>query len=457
MTNSSATATSKDRVEDTKKPWLRRVTATTARFATAPQALALTDQALVSGASFLTTVLIGRSSLPSQFGAYAIAAGFLIWLTNAQQALISLPYTIQRSNEPGLAALQAGQALLLAVSLSAVAVFGIVIASITALLSGHYRDVAPIMLALAGTAPFVMCRDFARRLAFADLRNFEALAFDGMVVFVQLGALGWLASTGRLTSISALVALGVACTASLVFWWPLVHERFQFAREGFGSTARSSWSVGKWLFANQILNALQTQMTLWLVALAVGTTATGIYTACLSIALFANPIILGLINMLWAKAARTFQESGAARLLRESIADAALLGIMLGAFCLPLVFWGDDVLTLLYPSDHFAGYGHVVTVLAFSQLLFGISMPAVTALAGIGFVRLNFAAAAIETALLGVAVWLFVFQWGISGAAYGMLIGCALRFTIRWTLVLTILWWRPRLLHSRDLGEQIHR
>jgi O-antigen/teichoic acid export membrane protein len=399
----------------------------------------------VSGASFLTTVLIGRSSLPNQLGAYAIAAGILIWLTNAQQALISLPYTIQRSSEPRQAALQAGQALLLATCLAAIAVFGIGIASFTALLSERHPDVFPIMLALAGIAPFVMYRDFARRLAFADFRNFEALIFDVVVVVVQLGALEWLAWTGQLTSISALAAFGFACAVSLVFWFRLVHGRFRFARAGFGDTVRNSWSVGKWLFANQILNALQTQMTLWLVALAVGATATGIYTACLSIALFANPIILGLINMLWAKAARAFQESGGARLLRESIADAALLGIMLGAFCIPLVFWGDDVLTLLYPSNHYAGYGHVVTVLAFSQLLFGISMPAVTALAGMGLVRLNFVAAAIETTLLGLVVWFFVFHWGISGAAYGMLIGCALRFTVRWTLVLAILWWRPRI------------
>jgi len=447
VTNSSAISPSKDRFKDTKRRWrLRGVTSKAAQFATAPQVLALADQALVSGASFLTTVLIGRSSLPGQLGAYAIATGILIWLVNAQEALISLPYTIQRSNEPGRAALQAGQAWLLAASLSVIAVFGLGIASFTTLLSERYRDAFPIMLALAGIAPFVMYRDFARRLAFADLRNFEALILDCAVVPGQLGALGWLAWTGRLTSTSALVALGFACAISFIFWCRLVRKRFRLSREGFGDTVRNSWSVGKWLFANQILNALQTQMTLWLVALAVGATATGIYTACLSIALFANPIILGLKNMLWAKAARAFQESGGARLMREAISDAALLGVMLGAFCLPLAFWGDEALTLLYPSNVYGGYGHIVGVLAFSQLLFGISMPAVIALAGMGLVRLNFLAGAIETALLGVVVWLFVFQWGIFGAAYGMLIGCAFRFTFRWTLVVAILWWRPRLL-----------
>src|SRR5260370_955326 len=42
------------------------------------QALALADQAVVSGASFLTTVVIGRWTFPSQLGVYSIGISLLV-------------------------------------------------------------------------------------------------------------------------------------------------------------------------------------------------------------------------------------------------------------------------------------------------------------------------------------------------------------------------------------------
>ncbi|MGE0751279.1 MAG: hypothetical protein AB7K64_11920 [Variibacter sp.] len=440
MTDSSARPTSLvDFDERASKGLLGRVLAKVVRIATAPSVLALADQALVSGASFMTTVLIGRHTFPNQLGTYALAGATLIWLTNAQESLVSLPYTIRRSCDPALAAIQAGQALALSGLLSILTVMAIGLAIIAVVFLGKHTSAIPLLWVLAGVAPFVIHRDFARRFAFADLHNIEALALDCAIVALQLGALGWLAWTGHLTSVTALAALGFACAASVVFWLVLVRDRFHFMREGFSETLRNSWTVGKWLFANQLLAALQSQMTLWFVALSVGTAATGIYTACMSIALFANPIILGLSNVLWAKAARAFQEGGSARLLRESIADAAQLGAVVGVFCFAILLWGDDVLSLLYPKNDYAGHGDVVTVLAFGQLLYGLGMPASTALAGMGHVRTNFLVAAVETALIGVLVWPLVLHWGVIGAAYGILIGCTLRLIIRWGAVLVLL------------------
>jgi O-antigen/teichoic acid export membrane protein len=440
VTDSSAPPTSlADFDERTSRGPIGRLFTKAMRIATAPSVLALADQALVSGASFVTTVLIGRYTFPSQLGTYALAGAILIWLTNAQESLVSLPYTIRQSADPALAAIQAGQALVLSSLLSTLVVVTIGFAIAAAFFSGTHKSAIPILWALAGAAPFVIHRDFARRFAFANLRNIEALALDCAIVTLQLGILGWLAWTGRLTSVTALAALGIACAASVLLWLGLVHARFRFTSGRFLETLRDSWTVGKWLFANQLLAALQSQMTLWFVALAVGTAATGVYTACMSVALFANPIILGLSNMLWAKAARAFQEGGSGRLLRESIADAAQLGAIIGIFCLAMLFWGEDVLSLLYPHNEYGGHGNIVIVLAFGQLLYGIGMPASTALAGMGHVRTNFLVALVETALIGALVWPLVLHWGLIGAAYGILIGCALRLFIRWGAVVLLL------------------
>ena len=53
---------------------------------------ALFDQAVVSGASFLTMILIGRWTNPVELGLYAIGASILLSFLATQQTLISLPY-----------------------------------------------------------------------------------------------------------------------------------------------------------------------------------------------------------------------------------------------------------------------------------------------------------------------------------------------------------------------------
>ncbi|MBX9823655.1 MAG: lipopolysaccharide biosynthesis protein [Xanthobacteraceae bacterium] len=440
MADSSARPTSPAAFNDrTAQGLIGRVVAKLVRLAMSQSALALADQALVSGASFLTTVLIGRYTFPSELGTYALAGAILIWVTNAQESLVSLPYTLRRSSEPTVAAVQAGQALILSGLLSALVIAAIGVVGVTVLASGGYQSVIAIAWALAGAAPFVVGREFARRFAFAALRNIEALALDSVIVILQLSVLGWLAWTGRMTSASALAALGFSCAAAVLIWFWLVRDRLQFSLDGFAKTLADSWTVGKWLFANQLLGALQSQMTLWFVALAVGAVATGIYAACLSIALFANPIILGISNVLWAKAARAFQQGGSGRLLRESIADAGQLGAIVGVFFLAILFWGGDLLSLLYPASEYAGYGHVVTIFALGQLIYGLGMPASTALAGMGHVRTNFAITLMETTLIGLLVWPLVFHLGVVGAAYGILIGCIVRLFVRWAALLSVL------------------
>src|ERR1051325_11854112 len=64
------------------------------RFLSGMHALALADQAVVSGTSFLTSVLIGRWAGSSQLGIYAIGLSLLISVVAVQNSLISLPYTI---------------------------------------------------------------------------------------------------------------------------------------------------------------------------------------------------------------------------------------------------------------------------------------------------------------------------------------------------------------------------
>src|SRR5262245_31682756 len=73
--------------------------------------LALADQAVVSGASFRTLLLVSRWTNPAQLGLYSIGLSVLISTLAVQYALVSLPYTIQRHRPLGTPAEQAGMSL----------------------------------------------------------------------------------------------------------------------------------------------------------------------------------------------------------------------------------------------------------------------------------------------------------------------------------------------------------
>lgn len=59
-------------------------------------ALTLADQAVVSGTSLLSTVLVGRCAQPSQLGVYTIGLSILRSVLAVQDARILMPCTIQR-------------------------------------------------------------------------------------------------------------------------------------------------------------------------------------------------------------------------------------------------------------------------------------------------------------------------------------------------------------------------
>src|SRR5690349_5149908 len=60
------------------------------------RALALADQAVVSGTSFLTTAMIARWAPPDELGMYALGISLVVSWVAVQDTLVLLPYTIHR-------------------------------------------------------------------------------------------------------------------------------------------------------------------------------------------------------------------------------------------------------------------------------------------------------------------------------------------------------------------------
>ena len=195
--------------------------------------LAWADQAVVSITSFLLIVVIGRWTDPEQLGTYAIGVSVLALLIATQESLITRPYSIQLHRPAGAPAEHAFSALSLSVVLSAVAAFVAGAAALLASALDADRGLVEIGWALAGVAPFVLMREFARKFSFAHLAVARALLLDCAVAALMLLSIALLAWSDRLSSASALAAMGIVCGLASFGW-------FYFARHEFSCNI---WSL----------------------------------------------------------------------------------------------------------------------------------------------------------------------------------------------------------------------
>ena len=139
------------------------------RFFSGSYALALADQTVVSGTSFLTTVLIARVTDPGQLGIFAIGISVLASVHAVQDSLILLPYSIRCHHPSGTRAEYAGASLTLSGVLSALTAVALILSALAMSAWSAGPEMVAMTWALAGVVPFWLAREFGRRFAFAHL------------------------------------------------------------------------------------------------------------------------------------------------------------------------------------------------------------------------------------------------------------------------------------------------
>ncbi len=402
-------------------------------------ALSLADQAVVSGTSFLTTLLIARSSDAGQLGVYAVGISLLLSVAAFQDSLILQPYMIQRHSQQGTPAEYLSASLTLSVLFAVGCTLALTVAAAGFLEWSDQRDLAVVMLAIAGVTPFVLTREFARRVAFARLQIDRALLIDSIAAVVQLSVLVWLGSSGRMSAPAACIALGGANAVAAAAWLGSTRAATAVPLQRLQTIFRHTWALGKWLLVGRITVQMQSYVTYWIAMFVAGSAVTGVYAACMSIVNFANPLIFALGNVLTAKLVLAWKSGGGSGLWRESIRNTITIGAVMAAFSLAVFVGGEEVMQFLYHGKEYEGHGQMLTVLALAVFATTAGMPASFGLATMGRPRAIVAVAVVAAVLSVILIWLLMMEWGLLGAAYGLLagnlIGAVGRWVAFWTLI----------------------
>jgi O-antigen/teichoic acid export membrane protein len=410
-----------------------------ARLRFGPHFLALADQAIVSGTAFLSTVLVGRWTNPGDLGIYIIALSVLGSLTAVQEALILLPYTIQRHRSSRAPAEDTGIALLCTAVLAGIAMAALATAAATTLALGAETKLMWLILALALALPFALLREFGRSYAFAHMQVSKALILDAGVAIVQLGALGSLRWADWMSGVGACAALGGACALTSAAWLYQQRSKFIIRTDQLRRATSESWMLGKWLCAAQIASSVHGYAGYWLLPLLFDMIQTGIYAACNTMASLANPLVTAFCNVLMPRAIFAFKEGGGAKLRRQAELDALLITGAMSIFSVAIFFGGDIAMSVVFHHLEYDGRGHVITVLAVAIMVGAAGAPASNALASMERPRAMVLASSAGAIVTIAAVYILSREWGLLGVAYGVLVGWLVGTATRWAAFRAVL------------------
>ena len=152
--------------------------------------------------------------------------------------------------------------------------------------------------------------------------------------------------------------------------------------------------------------------------------AAGMFSACMTVVVVTNPLVLGASNILSPRAARAMARGGEAAVQRVVTQGTMWVGLAMAAFCGMMLVWGDGVVSLLYGSAY-VGHGATTRALALAVLFSGLGLSATHGLAAMERSDMIFRARFLGLLTVLVASLALVGPLGVLGAAYAYLAGSA--------------------------------
>lgn len=392
------------------------------------------DQAAVSATNFLTGVMLGRACSPEDLGIYALIMSVFQIAIGIQSELVSTPYAVFCHKYTGANYKRyAGQTLLFQAAVLAVAVC--IIAGVWAWMASRpdAQRLGGIVLVLLWAGPMMMTKEFLRQFSFARLELYRAVAIDLLICTIQLSALGYLFFTSQLDLTRTLVVIAGSATTALVVWMILHRDLLTLELTGYRDHLRENFSYSRWSLVTYLLGNTTPFLMPWVLVAYVSEHMIGIYSACSTLMGLSYMFVIGIANMLKAKASHAYTHDGLPALVRVLMLTLGMYLSFLIPFCVVVFFYSDTLMQLVF-GEEFAGHGQVSFVIALNVLISSISIVVGNGLCAMRRPQANISAD-IATMLSTVAASLvFIPAFGILGAAYAYLTGTTAGVLVRtWT------------------------
>ena len=406
--------------------------------------LVIADQAMLSGTSFVTSVVVARICAPAQFGLYVLGVAALLVLRELQLGLVTGPMAVLGSMEDDVSFSRYVSPLIvlqMLVCLSAAAIAAV--ASIVVRAVSPSSPLPSILGVLAVASIFIQAQEFCRRILLVRFRLIRFLVNDGVFCLAQLGALGlavWLKRQGGHAKFPAsdvfLCQAGAGAAALLVGAFQV--RRFITLRRCFrGEPLLMNWRFGRWNLLSSLCALAYQQTVYFVLAALAGTTAVAQLEAPRLIVAPFMVLIMGWSTIVGPFAARKFTVEGLAstQAYLNRITRTFILTVTLAI--VPISIFSGRIVPALLGRSYTSG-GTVLWVWSATVIMMAASS---------GYGAIFYAGrrpeqgtlSRVVAASLGLPiVCLLTFLWKVEGAALARLASEA-------TLCLTAVWFGRRL------------
>lgn len=386
--------------------------------------VSLADQGVCSATNFLTSVLVGRSVSETAFGMFGVALFTWLMLTEVGNALVSTPHQVLSPRYKGDELRRFhGSNLLASLAIGVLTMLLLAAGGATVWATGDHA-MGQTLLALSLAIGAILTRQFTRQFSFSVHNQLLALAVDSVVALVQLGVLGLLFVTHTISPVRAVLVIGLANGAAMGVFLLAARHQFKLSVRHAKEDARRIWPIAKWLVLSGLVWTVGVHGYGPLVLILSGKANAGAWTACFGIAALANPLLMGLQNLVGPSIARAYTNRPADGFRRYVVKCSVGLGVAMLPFAIFLVFFGDFVVRIF--GDHYAGNGLVVGILGVSMLTHAIGFAAARGLMAIHQTRHDVVGNVLALLAMVVAGVPLIITHGVVGAAVSFVVGVVL-------------------------------
>ena len=253
------------------------------------------DQGVVSFGAFFANILLARHLPPSEYGVFALIFGMLLGLQIINGSLLFYPLSIRVAVAVEETKLRLIHFTLLLAALTSFALGGVLC---LALISFERPD-----LALPTLAWFLswQIQEATRRALFAEFRHRGAVIGDSISYIGQVFLIGCLALMNDLTLSHSLYAMAFTSTLAAFVQGRQIgadSRAISMSKAFVLSTVRDFWTLGSWALGNHLISLLRIQTFPWVLAWLYGPAAAGGFQAALNAINLANPVVIGLGNLI---------------------------------------------------------------------------------------------------------------------------------------------------------------
>jgi O-antigen/teichoic acid export membrane protein len=337
---------------------------------------ALADQSMVSGANFLTGIVVARGLGIAEFGRFSLAWLIVLFVLSIQEngittAMMSIgpkQDVLDRPTYYGGVFFQ--QAILALVS----TILTWVCLHFAGAIVGN-GNIAPLALSLAAAVLLCTSQECLRRYFFAIQNPAVSFASDAVRYISQLAILLWIFSgSGTAHSVSGVLwtiagASGAGALVVLMFV-----GKVELATSAFRRTALRNWRFSRWLLGAAMAHWMSSNLFIVIAGSLLGVTAVGALKAAQSLIGVSHILFQAVENIVPIRASQLYNVGGApdllhylAKVTRFGLAGTVIIGLL---FAIDPGFWFRLVF-----GEEFTQYSYLVRWYAALYVFMFLAVP----------------------------------------------------------------------------------